>query len=333
MGSKILGHEEALNIVYSVIAALRKEGKTKITISEVARISGVSRSTMNSKNTDWVEVRNVIQTNEFSEKVKLASDSIQERTKWQVEAARLKKDLQNCQELLDERTEFANKLYKRLLDELHKYVYRARKVPEHMDRESKNLIELHELRNQVEFYEAEIRSLKANQTKNGTVIPFAKKEVICIYAETQKADLSNLDFLDLTMDALYKLDDYFRNPHPPKVVYVLSGNFGSGKSAWIADHSPLYEGINIYFEGTSHSKVIRQRIIKHIRKYKTSCKIICVRILCDVEECLKRNTNDTRVRYNNDAPIEIINIIGENFEEITASEGFDEIIAVGGKHV
>jgi hypothetical protein len=332
MGDKILSHDEALKLVYSVIAVFRTEGKTKITISEVAKNAGISRSTMNSKHEDWVEIRDIIQNNKFSDRVKLASDVIRERTKWQIEAAKLEKEVQNCQDNLSELTDFADSVYKRLLNELHKYVYKARKVPEHMDRESKTLLELQELTKQVEYYEAEIQNLKAKSVKNGTIRVFAKKEVIDVF-ESKRANLNNLDFLDLTMDALYKLDNYFVGPHPPKVVYVLCGNFASGKSTWIADHAPIHEGINIYFDGTNHSISLRQRIIKHIRKYKTECKIVCVRTFCDVEKCLIRNTSDTRVRYKNSLSDELITCIDENFEEVSVTEGFNEIIIAEGSHV
>ncbi len=328
MAKKLLTHDKALALVYNTIATLRAQGKTKITVSEVAKISGVSRSTINSNQKDWIEVRDVIQNNRSSPKVKMVSDEIQEKNKWQIEASRLERELLSCQEYLLELTEDAESVYKKLLDQLHKYVYKANKVPEKMDRESKILIELQELRKQVEYYEAKIRNLEANSLQNTNMLPFIKKETIEVYKEIPKVNIT--DFIDVTIDALDELDTYFMKSNSPEVVYILCGNFASGKSTWISKHKALYQGTNLYFDGTNHSKTIRKCIVKHIRKIKPECKIICVRTLCDVSQCLKRNINDTRIRLKNFVSDELIRNIGKNFEEVSVNEGFDGIIISGG---
>ena len=331
MGSKLLTHEQALDLVYGAIATLTSGGRTKISISKVANIAGVSRSTINSKeNVDWIEVRDVIQNNRSSPRVKLASVEIGERTKWQMEAYRFENELQNCQKNLLELTEFAENVYKKLLEQLHKYVYLAKQVPEKMDRESKVLIELQELKNRLEFIEAENRRLKVNLNSNSAVLPFVKKEIVEVYPETQRGNLIDLDLVDLTFDALQRLDSYFEKDFPPKVIYVLCGNFASGKSNWISTHKPLYKGIIVYIEGTNHSTSLRKIVLRYIRKLNSNCTVICVRILCDVSLCLKRNISDTRIRYKNNISEELIKNIEKNFEEISVIEGFNQIIIVGG---
>lgn len=330
MANKILKHDEALNLVYAVIASLRDSGKEKITVTEVAEISEVSRATIYSKHPDWVEVRDVIKNNNPSSRLKLASTKNYERTKWQIEAQRLENELRTCQEKLEFISGQADNVFKKLLDELHKYMYLAKKTPEQIERETNTLIELNELKNRCEFYEAEIKRLKIDSGRNTTMIPFVKKEIIDVYSETQRANISNLDLLELTYEALLNLNNLFRKRYPPNVVYVLCGNFASGKSSWIAEHKPQNVGSVVYFDGTNHTQSIRRIILKYIRNLNSDCKIVCVRILCDTNECLERNVNESRLRLKTTIPSDLISRFAEKFEEVSVNEGFNEII-IGGR--
>ncbi len=326
MANKILKHDEALELVYSVIASLRDNGKEKITITEVAKISGVNRSTINSKHLDWIEVRDVIRNNKPSSRFKLASTKNYEQTKWQIEAQRLENELKTCQEELDFISEQADNVFKKLLDELHKYMYLAKKTPEQTKRETNTLIELKELKDRCEFYETEIKRLKIDSGFNTKMVPFVKKEIIDVYSETQRANIYNLDLHELTYEALLNFNKLFSKSHPPNVVYVLCGNFASGKSSWIANHKPQNVGSVVYFDGTNHTLSIRRMILKYIQNLNSECKIVCVRILCDTGECLDRNVNESRLRLKTTIPSDLITMLGEKFEEVTVVEGFDEII-------
>ncbi|MEK4083539.1 hypothetical protein [Psychrobacillus sp. FSL K6-1415] len=330
MANKILKHDEALKLVYSVVASLRDSGKEKITITEVSEISEVSRATIYSKHPDWVEVRDVIKSNKPSSKLKLASTKNYEQTKWQIEAQRLEGELRICQEKLDFISGQADNVFKKLLDELHKYMHLAKKTPEQIGRETNTLIELNELKDRCEFYETEIKRLKIDSGRNTNMVPFVKKEIIDVYSETQRANISNLDLLELTYDSLLNLNNLFSKSYPPNVVYVLCGNFASGKSSWIADHKPQNVGSVVYFDGTNHTQSIRRMILKYIRNQNSDCKIVCVRILCDTRECLERNVNESRIRLKTTIPSDFIIRFAEKFEEVSVNEGFNEIIIGGG---
>lgn len=332
MTNKILKHDEALELVYSVIASLRDSGKNKITVTEVAEISGVSRATIYSKHSDWVEVRDVIKTNKPSTQLKLASTKNHEKTKWQIEAQRLESVLQNCQEKLDFISEQADNVFQKLLDELHKYMYLAKETPKRTESEANTLQELNELTKRCEFYESEIKRLKIDSNYNSKVVSYIKKEIIDVYSESHRANMGDLDLLELTYEALLGLNKLFTRSYPPEIVYVLCGNFASGKSSWIANHKPQYMGAVVYFEGTNHTQAIRKFIIKYIRNLSSECKVVCVRILCDTRECLERNTNESRVNLKTTIPSGLIKGIGEYFEEISINEGFNEII-IGGTNV
>ncbi|KQL19077.1 6-phosphofructo-2-kinase domain-containing protein [Cytobacillus solani] len=330
MANKILKHDEALKLVYSVIASLRESGKEKIAITEVAEISEVSRATIYSKHPDWVEVRDVIKNNKPSSRLKIASTKKYEETKWQIEAQRLENELRTCQETLDFISGQADNVFKKLLDELHKYMYLAKKTPERIEKETNSLIELNELKDRCEFYEAEINRLKIDSVRNANMVPFVKKEIIDVYSETQRSKITNLDLLELTYESLLNINKLFSKSYPPKIVYVLCGNFASGKSSWIVDHKPQNEGSVVYFDGTNHSQLIRRMILKYIRNLNSDCKIVCVRILCDTKECLERNVSESRIRLKTTIPSDLIIRFAEKFEEVSINEGFNEII-IGGR--
>lgn len=333
MANKILKHDEALKLVYSVIASLRDGGKKKITITEVAEISEVSRATIYSKHPDWVEIRDVIKNNKPSSQLKIASKKNYEQTKWQIEAQRLENELRTCQEKLDFISGQADNVFKKLLDELHKYMYLAKKTPDQIERETNTLIELKELKDRCEFHEAEIKRLKIDSGRSTNMLPFVKKEIIDVYLESLRENIANLDLLELTYEALLNLNNLFRKSYPPNVVYVLCGNFASGKSSWVADHKPQNVGSVVYFDGTNHTQTIRRMILKYIRNLNSDCKIVCVRVLCDTSECLERNVNESRVRLNTTIQKELIIRFAEIFEEVTVKEGFDEIIIGGVRNV
>lgn len=333
MTNKILKHDEALKLVYSVIASLRDSGKDKITITEVAEISEVSRATIYSKHPDWVEVRDVIKSNKPSIQLKVASAKNNEQTKWQIEAQRLENDLRISQEKLDFISGQADNVFQKLLDELHKYMYLAKKTPDQIKRETNTLNELKELKDRCEFYEAEIKRLKVDSGRNTKMVPFVKKEIIDVYSESLRANIGNLDLLELTYGAILNFNNLFRKSYPPNVVYVLCGNFASGKSSWVADHKPQNVGSVVYFDGTNHTQTIRRMILKYIRNLNSDCKIVCVRVLCDTSECLERNVNESRIRVNTTIPNELIIRFAKIFEEVTVKEGFDEIIIGGVRNV
>jgi len=135
---------------------------------------------------------------------------------------------------------------------------------------------------------------------------------------------------------MYELDHYFGNPHSPKAVYVLCGNFASGKSTWISEHKPPFQESTtvVYFDGTNHTTVMRKWIMKHIRnlnkKHNVDCKIVCVRVFCDLNQCLERNSDIGRTRHKNTITEDLIKTFDKNFQQVDLKEGFDEIIIVGG---
>jgi len=158
----------------------------------------------------------------------------------------------------------------------------------------------------------------------------AKKEVLVIYDEPlgDRGD----DLEDPVIDAANSLDDFFAAPHGarvPAIVYILCGNFASGKSRWIKEHSPLTPGVNLYVDGTNHTIRMRKLLLRRIKKLSSDCTVACVRVRATLEECLRRNDNPSRARANKSLPRELIKQLASRFEEISIEEGFDQILLVG----
>lgn len=334
-----LTHDEALDLVYREIARLRTSGGKKLTVTEVADLADVARSTMNSKvDPDWIEVRNVIFNNTTNQRLKLALSEFKEQSKWQVEASRFESELTSCQDILNELTLRVDSDFGKILGQLHKYMHSAGLVPSKMNNDTKRLQENQEFRRKNEFLEAENRNLKARYFPNNPLLPFIRKSVINVYPEDQRGNLQNLQLDDLTMNAKYALDEYFEGDFPPEVVYILCGNFASGKSTWISEHKPPFKESTsaLYIDGTCHLKRLRKDTVNYVRhlsnKHKVNCKIICVRTLYNLEQCLSWNNDPNRIRTKAKISEELIKTMAKGFqqEEVVFDEGFNEIILVGG---
>ncbi|MFZ4855891.1 MAG: DUF6262 family protein [Desulfuromonadaceae bacterium] len=80
--SVVTSHEEKVNKAYTAIAALRKRGN-RVTITSVVKESGLARGTLYSEDSDWKEVREVIEGKKTSPRVALAEVELTETQKWE----------------------------------------------------------------------------------------------------------------------------------------------------------------------------------------------------------------------------------------------------------
>ena len=107
------------------------------------------------------------------------------------------------------------------------------------------------------------------------------KKVISV-VELVELSTSSIDIDKLAMESVNSLDEYFKQDesvkHHPKVVYVMCGNFASGKSAWIQSHRSDTAGHNLYIDGPNHKRYMRQLIITRVKWLKPDCRVVCVRI-------------------------------------------------------
>lgn len=115
---------------------------------------------------------------------------------------------------------------------------------------------------------------------------------------------------------------------PIRAVYVLCGNFASGKLTWTRNHLPDTDGMHIYVIAPHHTRASRRHVLHHVRSHIPACRIVCVRIDVSLLVCLERNGERTRQNQQRMVPGEVIRHVDLRFEEVTIDEGFDAIECV-----
>ncbi len=328
---KQFNHAEALEAVYSAIVYLRQSGAKNISISEVSSLSGVSRATLYTKHKDWEEVRDVIKTNKQTRRVKTAKAGLEHKELWEKDLMLLEAQVDEYGKEMSAIKDMADTVYNQLLGQLHKYVMLSKETPERVERNSKLLREVAELRQHVNILEKENSSLKVERSLGADVRALAKKEIINAPKYFNKESIGNDELMDEMLDIVNVLDDYYSKTHgakTPKAVYVMCGNYAAGKSTWIKQHKPNVGGVNLYIDGTNHSKAIRKSIVKRVRKLSKDSKLICVRCRSSLKDSFGRNALQIRKKSKSSVMESLIKQVDSDFDEVTLDEGFDEIVVV-----
>src|SRR3546814_14990605 len=115
-----MAKQDLLNRVYATISALQSDGRKKLSVMEVSKLSGVGRATINQKHDpDWVKVREVIKgTTHSGVYAKDSSEDIKKPLKNTQEIHHRLKELEEQLALLRER---ASTTYNQLLDRVQYY--------------------------------------------------------------------------------------------------------------------------------------------------------------------------------------------------------------------
>ncbi len=321
-----MAREEKLIKAYSAIADLRSEQKP-VTIASVAKKSKLSRASFYSLDSDWQEVRNVIENNLPHSRIKPSVVTIIEAEPWEINLKKLETMVSNSKEELINMRKTAESVYKKLLSELHKYIILAKESPGKSESRGKYLKELAYYRELSKNLEARIKELEAEKILPVDIRPFVRKEVISVLGEVNWQN-APIDLIDLSLDAINRLDDYFTAEDArllPSVVHIMCGNFASGKSSWIKLHKSIYPGVNIYIDGPHHTSTIRKSVIKRVKKLNPACRVICVRMMASFEKCMERNRSEIRKRVDAVVPENICKLLEKDFEEVSLEEGFDSV--------
>lgn len=330
MGELQFNHREALSRANGALSSLRKEGKLKPPLAQVARRAGIQRSTIYTDHPDWERFREVVKSGLPLKEVGEAGSELEEKAEWVLRTERLELRIVNVEQDVQDAKRVADTTFTRLLAELHKYVMLSKETPHQQKIRATLLKENAEIKQENERLKRENAELRLQTGMAPDVRALAKKEVVTIYHEAP--DDCGDDLEDHVIDAANSLDDFFATPHVariPAIVYILCGNFASGKSRWIKEHSPLMPGVNLYVDGTNHTTRMRKLLLRRIKKLSSDCTVACVRVMATLEECLKRNDNPSRARANKSLPAELIMQVASRFEEISIDEGFDQILLVG----
>jgi len=188
-----------------------------------------------------------------------------------------------------------------------------------------------ELRVNAEAYEAkeEVKRLKARLAGFTPALRIAPEKQL--HQAIQPGEMRQ----SLTPDRLARhdgADPSFLGPlltgTPIRAVYVLCGNFASGKLTWARNHLPDADGMHIYVIAPHHTRASRRHVLHYVRSHIPACRIVCVRIDVSLVVCLGRNGERTRQNQQRMVPGEVIRHIDLRFEEVTIDEGFDAIECV-----
>lgn len=322
-------HEKKLQRVYDAIAFFLQQGK-KLTVSAVAAKADVARSTLYTDHPDWLEVLEVIAGKKISPRIALAEVKLTENQKWERQLGLLHSKVAELSSVVKETRNLGDTVYNQLLNELHKYFILAKETPKDRDNKSVMIKETGDLRTRLDAALAEIRQLKAEKGLQGTLLPFAKKETVNVYPADKRSTLQEKALYGYCFDAINTLDHYFKDPEfAPTLVYLMCGQFASGKSRWIKEHKPMHQGAVLYIDGTNHTDDMRSLFVKRLRSLNNNCRIVCCRVFVPLKECLERNQDAARKRVNLTVPEALMRHVDEAFVDVTYNEGFDAIEIVG----
>jgi len=322
-------HEKKLEMVYQAIARLRSK-PAKVTISTVAKEAGVARGTLYYDLPDWAEVREIINENKPSPRIKLAQVELTETQLWERQLGQINKKVVELNLSVQEALNLVDVVYNKLISELHKYFMIAKETPKQRTKKVETVQEAIDLRTRLDSVLAELHQLKSEKSLEGRVVGFSKKEAIEIYPAEKRSTLQKRDLNSCCQDSMNALDPYFKEPRfAPTLVYVMCGQFAAGKSRWIKDCKPMNQGTVLYVDGTNHTSDMRSLFVKRLKILNPNCRVVCCRVLATLDECLERNRDETRKKIKMSVPEALIRQVEEEFEEVTYAEGFAAIEIVG----
>jgi hypothetical protein len=304
--------------VYACIGTLRTRGD-KLNIGRVAEAAGVARATLYLPDPDWQEVREVIK-GKSSSRVKLVEIEVTEASRVRRKVAELNKRVTVAEGDLQALRKEAERIYRKLVDQLQYYVALAAETPAKTANRAKQLKEAGHDRQEIKRLRAEVAMLQ-QQVRNGPAGPAAltTKRYISLLASSSWAD-TIASFMDQLAQAI---------PDEPVAktigaVYVLCGLPMSGKTTWATEHKSWVPGVALYVDGTAHTAEQRRFIADRLRKI-TKASIHCVRLRADGPTCIARSGR----KHRGAAHIEVqhaIEKIAAEFEEVSLIEPFNSIV-------
>ncbi|SAK87365.1 hypothetical protein AWB77_04707 [Caballeronia fortuita] len=313
-----MANRDLLDRVYACIGTMRSRGD-KLNVEKVAMTAGVARATLYLPDPDWREVRAVIK-GKTSSRVKLVEIELAGASKVQRKVAELKERVANAEGELQALRRDAEKIYRKLVDQLQYYVALAAETPAKTANRAKQLKESGHDKQEIKQLRAEVALLQ-QQVRNGPTEPAAltTKRYITLPASSSWAD-TLASFMDQLAEVI---------PDEPVAktigaVYVLCGLPKAGKTTWATEHKSQVPGIALYIDGVVHTAEQRRFIADRLRKI-TNAPIHCVRVRADGPTCVTRSGR----RHHGAAHIEAqhaIEMVAAEFEEVSLTEPFNSIV-------
>lgn len=312
-----MAKQDLLNRVYATISALQSGGRKKLSVMEVAKLSGVARATINQKHDpDWVKVREVIKgTAHSGVYAKDSSEDVKKPLKNTQEIHHRLKELEEQLDLLRER---ASTTYNQLIDRVQYYFALASEKPAKQVEKAKLLQELTHQKSQNAILRADLKAALA-ESLTPAVSGIITSKIILEVPNAVSDSEAILSFLE-------ELDSLSSQNRSSLVtaVYIMCGLPMCGKSSWIDNHKPLTPGVSLYVCGASDTVSTRNLLVSRVRK-EFNAPVHCVRFGLGLDACISRaekQFNGAALELN----ISSIKGVAARFEEIQFSENFDSII-------
>lgn len=312
-----MAKQELLNRVYQTISALHKSGKNKLSVMEVAKLSGVARATINQKSDpDWEVVRGVIKST-FDPKQSLEESNVvfaKPHHSFEDVHRRLE-ELEQQLSLLRDR---ANTTYDQLMDRVQYYFALASEKPAKQVEMAKVIQELNYQKRQNAILRSDLKAALA-ESKNPAVSGLVSSKLIIDIPVSITEPEAIRRFLE-------KLDSLICENRSSLITaaYIMFGLPMCGKSCWIENHKPHTPGVSLYISGACDTASIRSLIISRLTK-EFSVPIHCVRFDVPLDVCIaraERQFNGAALELN----ISLMKTAASRVEEIQFTENFDSII-------
>lgn len=303
--------------VYHAIATLRAKGQTNLTVVEVAKMSGVGRSTINQSTLRWQTVRETIKgahsphVNYLENELSVVSTSTNKLYEFD---ARVK----NAEESLEFMQNKAKLIHSKLLDQLQYYFSLAGETPSKTKKNASVLKELAAVKQENNRLKSDLSQYQATLSPDTNITPIVNKKIITL------PDYVGLTDASIFIKELETLLSNYTNKNNIKAVFLLMGLPLSGKSDWIHKHMFHTAGITVFIDSINHLRETRDFILTQT-KSRISVPIHCVRIRTPIETCKHRGE---RI-FNGVEHVQFQRRLDKAFielEEVSLNESFDSII-------
>ncbi len=329
-------HTRTVGQAYAAYTTLRaRHPGARITYAAIARLAGISRPVIYKDDPDWQEFRDVVENRKQSPTLEIATVEMREREAWERDIERLKDLAATCEAALKTNMAFSDEVYEALCGEALKYALLSAPLPAEQDKNVEVLKDLSVARHEINRLKTRIERLTAGKHTYDDPLPSHTPLVVTVGKTIPRNELTTDGLVETFMDTINEMDAYFALDdieRRPGIVYVLCGNFASGKSTWIRQHRPPMSGIALYIDGPHHTSRMRRDLVRRIRKLSPRCRIVCIRIIVNLDICLGRNGKPERARTGMVVPGSVIREIETvlGAQEVTVGEGFNSIEIVRG---
>ncbi|MEX1669290.1 hypothetical protein AB4876_10230 [Zhongshania guokunii] len=319
-------HSEAVSAALAEVARLHAAGLS-VTPSSVARGASISRSNLyhreGARNDGWSKVVRAMTIASENSSAPAVFSRVRGRD---AELKELHDRIARFDDTLLRLEKLSSKTFRSLLDNYIQFWKKDRDRCEEKSQLAALLEEVTASRRHNKELETTLRLLSAGhepRQDNYKVSHLSKK--IIISPDTYMLDENGVYTFskhranEAWQKAILEVDEQLRL-RVPSTILVLVGPQGAGKSTWAAQHRPSVPGISLYFDATLPFSADRSALV--VRARRVGVKVVCIRFLTPLEQCIKNCTLREPERHVQE---KLVRTVFNVFEEITVDEGFDEI--------